>query len=63
MSSAPTAAQPRLAPDYGTSSAHAERREEANGGCHVVDDDADVVHSPDCHVASITPDIGQGTVE
>ena len=42
---------------------HAERREEANGGCHVVDDDADVVHSPDCHVASITADMGQGTVE
>jgi hypothetical protein len=33
---------------------HAESSEEANGGCEVVDDDADMVHSLDRHVPSFS---------
>jgi hypothetical protein len=34
---------------------HAEGGEEGDGGPQVVDDDADVVHSRDCHVRPLSP--------
>jgi hypothetical protein len=39
---------------------HAERGEESDSGCKVVDDDADVVQSLDCHVSSIAEAMRSG---
>jgi len=39
---------------------HAERSEKSDSGCKVVDDDADVVQSPDRHVPSLAKAVGGG---
>src|ERR1700722_11034380 len=39
---------------------HAERGEKSDSGCKVVDDDADVVQSPDRHVPSIAESVRGG---